>query len=166
MSRHNQREEKLVLRDDVHPEKYSPFYNLTPEDYLKVWDKVKNTGDRYAIDAAVDEDWNDVIDVPENADHERLGLGLSIVNMNIPWANPQNRYRNNEWNRYMNLTVNTLVMQLRQYASTTRKGTLSKLLEVPNAEMMHTVIKRTLDQLFDTQEYDTNTFEGIDNSLS
>ena len=88
MSIYNQNEEKIVLNDDMHDEKYSPFYNLTPIDYRKVWMKTTQRAESYARTLRVDNSWfeSDF----NNSDHERLGLGLRIVNTNINWANIRN----------------------------------------------------------------------------
>ena len=69
MSRRNQREEKIVLNDDVNPERHSPFYKLSFADFIKVWNKVTKTGERYAENAYVDRNWFDVVELTDNPDH-------------------------------------------------------------------------------------------------
>ena len=93
MSRRNQSEEKIVLNSAVKPEQYSPFYRLSSVEFTKVWDKLTKTGERYAANAFVDTTWFDVIDLTDNADHERLGLALRWIEMNSVGANERDRYR-------------------------------------------------------------------------
>ena len=100
MNDNTRREEKIVLNDTVMPEKWSPFYNLTTEDSYNLWIKIIRAAERYADLNFTDDTWLTVAE-HNNFDHDNLGIGLRIVNMNIPWSNASNEYRNNEWNNFI-----------------------------------------------------------------
>ena len=165
MSRRNQSEEKIVLNSAVKPEQYSPFYRLSSVEFTKVWDKLTKTGERYAANAFVDTTWFDVIDLTDNADHERLGVALRWIEMNSVGANERDRYRSHEWNNLMNNTINTFTMYLMQYAVNMHHRSIRSLLAAPCSVMMHNIIKLTLERLFDARNPDAHSYERIDTLL-
>ena len=66
----------------MYDEIYSPFFNLTPIDRTDAWKNlVTRRGERYARVCSIDHRWFELHF--DNSDHERLGLGLRIVNLNI-----------------------------------------------------------------------------------
>ena len=148
MSKHNYGDEKVALNPDLDDEQYSPFYRLRDPEYTNVCWIITARAARYADQLFVDDSWFEH-DFTES-DHETLGIALRFVDMNIAWANPRNRFRNHEWNNFLVMVNNTFSTQLQQYALNTRRSTIRKLLEIPDARMMHAVIKTTLDKLFDT----------------
>ena len=161
MSNHN--EEKIVLKDEVGDEVDSPFYDLSRTAYINLCRKVTKRAEGYALLDATGDDWFDKQFT--NSDHVRLGLGLRLIDMNTRWANKRNEYRNHEFNNYMIITNNTLVMQLKQYAANKRRN-LARLLKTPNVDMMHAVILNTLVKLFDTECFDAISQEMVDAILS
>lgn len=163
MSMHNHGDEKVALNPDLNDERYSPLYGLSDPEYTNVCRVITARAARYADQLFVDDSWFEH-DFTES-DHETLGIALRFVDMNIAWANPRNRFRNHEWNNFLVMVNNTFSTQLQQYALNTRRSTIRKLLEIPDARMMHTVIKNTLDKLFDTAYPDANDYEQVDDEL-
>ena len=162
MSDTKQSEEKIVLNDDVKPERFSPFYRLSFAEFIKVWNWLTKTGERYAANAYVDRNWFDVIELIDNADHERLGVALRWLDIDSVGANARDRYRSQEWNNLMNNSINTFTMFLAQHAANTRKRNIKHLLEAPCSVMIHDIIKLTLERLFDAQIPDAHNYESVD----
>ena len=76
MNSYTQREEKIELRDDVYPERHSPFYNLTSAEYINVWKKVTNAGERYARANFIDDGWFD--DEHDNSDQHIYNVSVAV----------------------------------------------------------------------------------------
>ena len=157
-----QSEEKIVLNSAVRPESYSPLYRLSAVEFTRVWDQLTKTGLRYALNASVDTDWFDVIDLTDNAEHEWLGLALRWIDLNSVGANLRDRYHYNEWNNLLNNTINTFTMFLMQYAVDNHHRSITSLLAAPCSVMMHGIIKLTLERLFDARNPDAYNYERID----
>ena len=165
MNDNTRREEKIVLNDTVMPERWSPFYNLTTEDSYNLWIKIIRAAERYADLNFTDDTWLTVAE-HNNFDHNNLGIGLRIVNMNIHWSNASNEYRNNEWNNFIIKATNTFTLSLWQLATNKRKRSIKAFMEVVDCGMMYDAIKMTLDKLFDTVVPDAQTYDSIDAQLT
>ena len=162
MNTYDQREEKIILKDDIQDEVGSPFYDLSLVEFNNTWRKVTKRGDRYAKEHGTDEEWFE--DNFPDSDHDSLGLGLRFINMDRHWANMRNMYRNKEWNNFMITTNNTFILQLRQYAANKHRS-VARLLQTTNVDMIHAVITKTLSTLFDTDEPDVLSHDSIDAHL-
>jgi hypothetical protein len=162
MNTYDQREEKIILKDDIQDEVGSPFYDLSLVEFNNTWRKVTKRGDRYAEEHGTGEEWFE--DNFPDSDHDSLGLGLRFINMDRHWANMRNMYRNKEWNNFMITTNNTFILQLRQYAANKHRS-VARLLQTTNVDMIHAVITKTLSTLFDTDEPDVLSHDSIDAHL-
>ena len=154
MNTYDQREEKIILKDDIQDEVGSPFYDLSLVEFNNTWRKVTKRGDRYAEEHGTGEEWFE--DNFPDSDHDRLGLSLRIINMDVD----------------IGLTCviciatrsGTFILQLRQYAANKHRS-VARLLQKPNLDMIHAVITKTLSTLFDTDEPDVLSHDSIDAHL-
>ena len=77
----NHHEEKIVLKEEIEDEVGSPFYDLSRTAYINLWRKVTKKAEEYALQDDTGDDWFD--EQFDNSDHERLGLGLRLIDMDI-----------------------------------------------------------------------------------
>ena len=164
----NQGDEKIDLRPLEQDEEYSFLFGLSDDEYNRVCNAITAQADAYMRNRfdRIDDRWFDC-DFTES-DHRLLGIALRFVDMNRTWANISNKYRNNEFNRFMIMSNNTFSAQLSLQVLRLRRGdvtSVSDLLALRNVQMLSRVIMKTLEKLFDTDHADS-TFNDIEVPLS
>ena len=146
-------EKKLTLTPEFSDVSYNPMFAVRNNSVLRrnMFASIARRTARYARKLDVTDTWlhHNFYD----AVHQRLGLGLDHIDMNVEMVNYEDMYRSREWNNAIVKLNNTLSYVLNERKKDLKKSTVKRMLtrNFPVDEVRG-IIKETLEIMFDAED--------------
>ena len=151
-------EKKLVLTPEFKDVSYDPMYEARDDPAYRrnMHADIARRAHRYARKQNTTNAWlhHNFYDRV----HERLGLALDHIDMDIDWVQFADRYSSQEWNNALVKLNNTLSYVLNERKKALKKSTVKRMLtrNLP-VDVVSGIIQETLEIMFDA-----NDLEALD----
>ena len=122
-----------------------------------MWYQITNRAHFYMMKFGTVNEWfgtNSFYNIP---DHESHGFALRIIDLSKPLESERSRFRNEQWNMFLEKANNVFAFVL--YARKSKADATEEEVQNLSADRMQGLIKRALVMLFDAHNPDKGTLE-------
>ena len=161
MSEHN--EEKYVLPLEIEDNKYNLLHHAcnSPELYKQLCSTISQRACSYMTKDGVSDTWSGTAFY--DRDHERHGLALKFIDLDVKWPTMQAKVRSAHWNRFLRVYLNTLAETM--YNMVTMANARTMELRGFSAGKMTEILKATFQLVFDIHYPDVTHKSQMDSVL-